>query len=107
MTDDVILAELHKKEAPVFMKSSQPSQAKPVPYAQRATGRAKVGAKVDTGLSKIKGPSFGPPPSKTVKGKENKPSILASALHKPPAAKVSVSAQMIPVLNDGTLLKSI
>ncbi|XP_078313405.1 uncharacterized protein LOC111128961 isoform X2 [Crassostrea virginica] len=87
VTDDVILAELQKKEAPVFMKSSQPSQAKPVPYAQRATGRAKVGAKVDTGLSKIKGPSFGPPPSKTVKGKENKPSILASALHKPPAAK--------------------
>ncbi|XP_061173544.1 TALPID3 protein-like [Saccostrea echinata] len=85
VTDDVILAELQKKEAPVLIKPNTIGQQKSAPYTQRATARGRVGAKIDTGLSKIKGPSFGPPPSKAVKGKEIKPST--TTIFKPPTAK--------------------
>lgn len=86
----MILAELQKKDAPVLIKPAQSGLTKPAPYAQRATARARAGAKIDTGLSRMKGPSFGPPPSKTLKGKENKPSTATAAIHKPPAAKVNM-----------------
>jgi hypothetical protein len=78
------MAELQKKEAPVLVKPSTTAQQKPAPFSQKTTARGRVGAKVDTGLSKIKGPSFGPPPSRTVRGKEN----MLSATNRPPAAKV-------------------
>lgn len=97
VTDDVILAELQKKDAPVLIKPAQSGLTKPAPYAQRATARARAGAKIDTGLSRMKGPSFGPPPSKTLKGKENKPSTATAAIHKPPAAK---QPKIRPVVED-------
>lgn len=79
------MAELQKKEAPVLMKPSTAGQQKFAPHSQKATARGRVGAKIDTGLSKIKGPSFGPPPSRAVRGKENMPTTT----NRPPTAKVT------------------
>ncbi|KAK3094147.1 hypothetical protein FSP39_024713 [Pinctada imbricata] len=77
VTDEVVRAEMNKNQPRIIPSSTAPP-------TMRGIGRGRVGARIDTGLSKIKGPSFGPPLVSKAVGKENVDSLRPAVTKAPP-----------------------
>ena len=79
VTDDLIMAELDKKKMKLLIPPKSTGVAKPSVYG-KASARAPVGSKIDTGLHKDK--KFTPSAAPTTLGKENKTVSTSSAARK-------------------------